>query len=65
MELSKTLLLRAKLINNEAEHALNDAKAYTEFARFKEADDKMAEAQALMLQVSHLTKCVEELVQND
>lgn len=65
MELSKTMLLRAQLINNEAEHALKDARAYTIFNKFKEADDKMAEAESLMRQVSHLTKCVEELIHND
>jgi hypothetical protein len=64
-QLSKIMLLRAQLINNEAEHALKDAKAYTTFSKFKEADDKMAEAEALMRQVSHLTSCVEELVHND
>lgn len=64
-QLSKTMLLRAQLINNEAEHALKDAKAYTTFAHFKEADDKMAEAEALMHQVNQLTDCVKELASND
>lgn len=64
-ELSKTMLLRAQLINNEAEHALKDAKAYTTFSKFKEADDKMAEAEALMRQVNQLTDCVKELAFND
>jgi hypothetical protein len=65
MSLEQLLLLRAKLLANEADHALKDAEAYTTFAQFKEAEDKMAESQALMRQVSHLTQCVQELVHND
>lgn len=65
MSLEQLLLLRAKLISNEADHALRDAEAYTTFAQFEKAKDKMAESEALMRQVSHLTQCVEELVHND
>lgn len=56
-----TLLLRAKLISNEAQHALMDSRAYTEFHKFKEADDKMVEAEALMRQVQQLIDCSKAL----
>jgi len=65
MSLEQLLLLRAKLIANEADHALKDAEAYTTFAQFEKAKDKMAESESLMQQVSHLTQCVQELVNNN
>lgn len=65
MSLEQLLLLRAKLISNEADHALKDAEAYTSFAQYEKAKDKMAESEALMRQVSQLTDCVKELVYND
>ena len=64
MSLEQLLLLRAKLTANEADHALKDAEAYTQFAQYEKARDKMAESEALMRQVSQLTDCVKELVHN-